>query len=186
VLGQTSPGAVVRSAFEAALDRRGGAPFRCRNGQPYGIGLLLLLPASDAGYTTDGGAYPVQDTRDPEERVWLCVATAGFDACTTHLASTSSAIALRQCGYLLGTAIPAVHAQTRYLPTVVGGDFNLRRGGTPDLRSCVPASYPRADDGGVQHILASPDLRLDSSRAVGMAAATDHPGLLATLTAGRA
>ena len=89
--------------------------------------LVVLLPAADAGYTTHGGTYPVQDTRDPEERVWLCVATAGFDACTTHLARTSSAIALRQCGYLLDTAIPGVHAQTRYLPTVVGGDFNLRR-----------------------------------------------------------
>lgn len=184
-LGQSSPGATVVPAFQPALDRRSGAPFRCRNGQQYGIGLLVLVPGAEPGAATHGGTYPAQDTRDPEERVWLCVTTATVDACTTHLASTSPAVALRQCGYLLGTAIPALHAQNGYLPTVLGGDFNLRRGGTPDLRDCLPAGYPRADDGDVQHIVATPDLRLDSSRLLNMGTSTDHPGLLATLTIDR-
>jgi endonuclease/exonuclease/phosphatase family metal-dependent hydrolase len=182
-LTQAHRSGFVASAFQAAADRRTGGPFRCRNGQPYGIGLLVRLPVPDRGYATYRGIYPVQDTGDPEERAWLCVhATAGFYACTTHLASTSPAVALRQCRYLLGTAIPMVYAQGGYLPTVIGGDFNLRHGGTPDVRSCAPSRYLRADDGGVQHILATPDFALDSTRAVDMGGATDHPGLLVALT----
>jgi endonuclease/exonuclease/phosphatase family metal-dependent hydrolase len=184
-LARTGRGGTVGSAFQAAADRRTGGPFRCLNGQPYGIGVLLRLPVPGSGYTTRAGIYPVQDTRDPEERTWLCVRAAGFDACTTHLASTSPAIALQQCAYLLGTALPAVRAQVGYLPTVVGGDLNLRRGGTPDVRACAPPSYPRADDGSVQHILATPQLRLGSTRTVGLGTATDHPGLLVVLTGQR-
>jgi endonuclease/exonuclease/phosphatase family metal-dependent hydrolase len=164
----------VASAFQPAVDRRTGGPFRCRNGQPYGIGLLVRV---DGRYTTTGGGYPVQDGRDPEERVWLCLSTTGRSACTTHLASTSRTVALAQCRYLLDKVIPRVPA-----PAVLAGDLNLRYGGVPDVRSCVPSGYLRMDDGAVQHVVATPDFTAGSSRSIDMDGATDHPGLLVTLT----
>jgi hypothetical protein len=171
----------VAHAFQAAEDRRTGGPFRCRNGQPYGIGLLAHI--SSPGYTTYGGIYPTQDTHDPEERAWLCVdAAADFYGCTTHLANTSTAVALAQCVYLLDVAVPAVRLRGGYRPTVVGGDLNLRYGGTPDVRACVPSAFLRKDDGGVQHVVATPDFRVTWSRSSGMAGTTDHPSLLVGLT----
>ncbi len=183
------PGSLVRSAFQPALDRRTGGAFQCRGGQPYGIGIVArtVLPAQAADSlpaqaATDSGIYPVQDTGDPEERAWLCLpAVRTVLACTTHLASTSATVALAQCRYLLGTVLPAVRARDGYRSTVLGGDLNLRTGGTPDARSCVPAGYLLTGDGGVQHVLASPDFRLDASNSLDMAAATDHPGLLVVL-----
>jgi hypothetical protein len=183
------PGGTVGSAFRAAGDRRTGGDFRCLDGQSYGIGVLARLPApghgdaTGGGYATDGGLYPAQDIGDPEERAWLCLsAAAAFYACTTHLASTSATVALDQCRYLLGVALPELHRGRGYRPTVVGGDLNLRYGGSPDVRSCVPPGYARRDDGGVQHVLATPDLTVGSSATVGMAGTTDHPGLLVVLT----
>jgi len=176
------PNGVVQ-AFRAAPDRRTGGATRCRNGQPYGIGLLVHLPARNHGYATYGGTYPSQDTGDPEERVWLCVhAIAGFYACTTHLAATSATVALAQCGYLMGTAIPAMRRQSGYEPTVLGGDLNLSYGGSPDLRSCLPSGYLREGDGAVQQILATTDFTVSSSRSIDMYGTTDHPGLLVALT----
>jgi hypothetical protein len=171
----------VAQAFQAAADRRTGGAFRCRNGQPYGIG--LLAHTSSRVYTRYGGIYPTQDLHDPEERAWLCLyATADFYGCTTHLANTSTAIALAQCAYLLQVAVPAVRLRDGYRPTVVSGDLNLRYGGHPDIRACVPSAYLRKDDGGVQHVVATPDLRVTASRSSGMAGTTDHPSLLVAFT----
>jgi hypothetical protein len=185
----------VVSAFQSAWDRRTGAPLRCRNGQLYGIGLVVRRGASSGGYDTTGGVYPVQDTRVPEERAWLCLSpssttaatatgasAAGVAVCTTHLTNSSPTVARAQCGYLLGTAIPAVRARGRSVPLVLGGDFNLTSGGT-DLRSCVPAGDQRVDDGIVQHVVATPEFVVGGRRTIGMHS-TDHPGLLVTLTLG--
>lgn len=170
-------GGTVVSAFKAAMDRRTNGDFHCLNGQPYGIGLLAYLPGPSARYSTDGGVYPDQDTRDPEERVWLCLdATGDFYACVTHLASTSPTVALAQCRYLLTTAVPAARRSGGYRPTVLGGDLNLA-----DPRSCVPPGYAQRGDGGVQHVLATDDLAVDAAGTVDMAGTTDHPGLLVTL-----
>lgn len=177
------PTGTVAHEFRAAADRRTGGPFRCRNGQPYGIALLAYLPGP-AGYTADSGIYPTQDVRDPEERAWLCVdAAAGFAACTTHLASTSATVALAQCEYLLGTVVPAQHVPARYRSAVLGGDLNLRYGGSPDVRSCVPPGYLRRDDGGVQQVMATTDFAVGYSATISMNGTTDHPGLLVALTA---
>jgi hypothetical protein len=176
----------VVSAFEAAPDRPSGEATRCRDGQAYGIGLLARLADPGRGHTTYAGAYPMQDPRDPEERVWLCLyATGDFYACTTHLASTNPPVALAQCRHLLDAAIPAMRAPAGYRPTVLGGDLNLRYGAAPDMRSCVPSGYVRLGDGGLQHILATSDLTVGSSESVDMARTTDHPGLLVTFTADR-
>jgi hypothetical protein len=171
------------SAFQPARDRRTGAPFRCRDGQPYGIGLVARQPLPDRGFaTTSSGIYPIQDTADPEERAWLCVDAGAFAACTTHLADTSASVAQAQCRYLLGTAIPAMRAGDHHAPAVLGGDLNLHVGGSPDVRSCLPAGDQRADDGGVQDIMVTPEFVIASRELINMHATTDHPGLLATLT----
>jgi hypothetical protein len=182
-MSDTNRGVVVASAFEAAVDRRTGGAFGCRNGQPYGVGLLARVRPPHHGYRTYGDMYPTQDTSDPEQRVWLCLdAIADFYACTTHLASTSTTVALAQCGYLLDTAIPTVRRQGGQDPIVLGGDLNLRSGGSPDAQSCPPPGYRRADDGATQHIVATTDLTVRSSRTISMHGTTDHPGLLVDLS----
>lgn len=183
-LAHVDGGGTVVWAFKAATDRRTGVGFRCRNGQPYGIGLLTRIPASHRGYTTYSGIYPTQDPVDPEERAWLCLHAIGsFYACATHLASTSPIVAFAQCGYLLNTAIPAMRARDGgYEPTVLGGDLNLRFDGSPDVRSCVPSGYLRRGDGGVQEIVATTDFTVSFGRSIAMGGTTDHPGLLVALT----
>lgn len=173
------------SAFAVAGDRPSGDATRCRNGQPYGIGLLLRLPAPDPAYTVHSGMHPTQDVADPEQRAWLCVHVAGtVHACTTHLAATSGTVALAQCRHLLDTVVPTIRRSAGYAPTVVGGDLNLRHGGSPDVRSCLPPGHRRIDDGAVQQIMATADVTIGARRSVDMRGATDHPGLLATVTVG--
>ncbi|MFI2710632.1 endonuclease/exonuclease/phosphatase family protein [Micromonospora sp. NPDC018662] len=181
-LAATRPGRVV-AAFQPAGDRPSRAATRCDNDQPYGIGLLARLDAGDARPGVYRGTYPAQDLADPEERVWLCVhAAAVLHACTTHLANTSGPLALAQCAQLLGAVVPAIRRDAGYAPTVLGGDLNLRQGGVPDVRSCVPPGYRRIDDGARQQIIATGDVTICCRRAVDMRGTTDHAALLATLT----
>ncbi|MFY1702700.1 endonuclease/exonuclease/phosphatase family protein [Micromonospora sp. WMMA1923] len=141
---------------------------------------------ADPGHTVHSGIYPAQDPADPEQRAWLCLdAPTVVYACTTHLAYTSSSLALAQCGHLLGVEIPQRRADAREQPTVVSGDLNLRHGGTPDVRSCVPTDYLHVHDGAVQQLMASGRVTIDSSRSVDMAGTTDHAGFLVTLTVTR-
>jgi endonuclease/exonuclease/phosphatase family metal-dependent hydrolase len=141
---------------------------------------LVRPPGSPASRSTTG-VYPTQDSGDPEERVWLCLDDTRIVACTTHLANTSLTVARAQCSYLLDTAIPAARARNATTPVVLGGDLNLRAGSS-DLRTCLPANDRRADDGGVQEVVATPQFTVTSRRSIGMQATTDHPGLLVTLT----
>ena len=166
---------LVASAFKAAADRRTNSAFRCRNGQPYGIGLVARLPSTDP-YRIYGDVYPMQDPGDPEQRVWLCLhAMAGFYACTTHLASTIETLALAQCDYLLHTAIPAMRRQGGQDPLMLG---------TPDARSCLTRGYRRAYDGARQYVVATPEFGVRSSTSINMHGTTDHPGLLVDLSVG--
>jgi hypothetical protein len=183
VLSDINRGGVVKSAFEAAVDRRTGRAFRCRNGQPYGIGLLVRIRPPYHGYHRFGAVYPSQDTSDPEQRVWLCLhAVAEFYACTTHLASTSETVALAQNGYLFDTALPAVRTQGGPDPMVLGGDLNLRSGGSASGPSYLPPGYRRTDDGATQHIAVSSEVTVRSSRSISMHGTTDHPALIADLS----
>jgi endonuclease/exonuclease/phosphatase family metal-dependent hydrolase len=173
---------VVVSAFQAAADRRTGRSLRCRDGRPYGIGLVSRLRVPLRGYTAVGGTYPMQDRIDPEERAWLCLdARVAFTVCTTHLDNASSTVARAQCDYLLETAIPSVRPRGGTASFVVAGDLNLRSGGFPDVRSCLRAGDQRADDGGVQHVVTTRELAITSFRSISMDRTTDHPGLLVTL-----
>jgi endonuclease/exonuclease/phosphatase family metal-dependent hydrolase len=179
-LSQAMAAAHLSSAFKAAQDRRTGGDFKCRNGQPFGIGVLVRLPAASRGSTMYSGIYPTQDLSDPEERAFVCVRAIGsFTACTTHLASTSTPVALAQCHYLLTTTIPAARSRE---PTIVAGDFNLGHAGSADVRTCLPPGYVRVDDTGVQQVIATSEFTIGSTALMDMQGTTDHPGLLVTLT----
>ncbi|MET8121324.1 endonuclease/exonuclease/phosphatase family protein [Micromonospora sp. NPDC005189] len=179
-------GRTVMAAFQAAGDRPSGEVTRCRNGQPYGVGLLTHVRTPDTPRAVYGGIHPTQDVVDPEERAWLCVNVEGaLLACTTHLAATSYRVALAQCGHLLDTILPTISRSTGYEPTVLTGDLNLRADGDLGVRPCEQAGYQRIDDGRLQHIMATTDITLCCRRSVAMHGATDHPGLLATLSIDR-
>ncbi|MEV4656739.1 endonuclease/exonuclease/phosphatase family protein [Micromonospora sp. NPDC049301] len=183
VFSRVHSGDTIVSAFKAAGDRPSRSVTQCRDGQPYGIGLLAHLEVPYTAYTVRSGIYPQQDVADPEERAWLCVDLLGeLHACTTHLAATGVTVALAQCRHLLDTVVPAIRRSAGYAPTVLLGDLNLRRGGSPDVRSCAPPGYLRVDDGALQHVMATTDVTICCSRSIDMHGATDHPAVLATLT----
>jgi len=164
---------VGTSAFRPAMDRRTGEAVRCLDGEPYGIAVLTRRPAT----LTTGGIYPTQNPADPEQRAWLCLDTAAFAACTTHLDNGDATVARAQCDYLLGTAFPSLRARGWPVPAVLGGDFNLHA----DVQGCLAAGDRRSDDGGVQNVVVSKQFGITAERRIDMLATTDHPGLLVTL-----
>lgn len=174
-------GGSVRWAFQAAWDRRTGDAFRCRDGQPYGIGVIVHSSRPWPSAARFGGLYPMQDARDPEERAWLCLDAGDYVSCTTHLAYLDPAVALAQCDHLFGTVIPSVRSRSASAPIVIGADLNLRWGSAPDGRPCVPAGYRRVGDEAVQHVVASTEFTIRATRLVDLAATTDHSGLLVDL-----
>jgi endonuclease/exonuclease/phosphatase family metal-dependent hydrolase len=169
----------VASTFKPAADRRNDGPTRCLNGQQFGDGVLALVPGAAPGYRTSSGIYPVQDPTDPEERVWLCIELASrFSACTTHTASTSTAIALAQCRYFLNSVVPRMRRQGGDEPVILGADLNLPAGHSPSPQACLPHGYQREDDGARQDVVTSPGAVVRSRTLVDMRSTTDHPELL--------
>jgi endonuclease/exonuclease/phosphatase family metal-dependent hydrolase len=182
-LADVVPGSAVVSGFKAARDAHNGEAYRCRNGEQYGIGIVSRWP-SVPGSSAGGGIYPTQDRDDPEERAWLCLdvaATPAVAVCTTHLAYTKREVAGAQCRYMFGTVIAGMRAQDGAAPVVLGGDLNLGSGDSPELKSCFPAGSALVDDGGQQHVVATPEFVVADSRTVDLRGTTDHPGLLVTL-----
>jgi endonuclease/exonuclease/phosphatase family metal-dependent hydrolase len=178
-MSATLRGAKIASAFKPAGNRPIHAPYRCLNGQQFGDGVLAVVPAGATSYRTYGGVYPTQDLTDPEERVWLCIDVAArFSACTTHTASTNTAIALAQCRYFLRSAVPRIRRRDGDDPVILGADLNLPAGRSPSPQSCLPAGYHRADDGARQDVVASPGVLVLSRAVIDMHRTTDHPGLL--------
>lgn len=163
--------AAVVAAFTPARNSVTHGPYRCVDGDEYGIGLVVRGPGpatARARYL-----YRAQFTRTDEHRVALCVAVGGTDFCTTHLESDDRAVAAAQCRELMATDVPAFRAAARP-PTVVGGDLNL-------ATACTPAGWHALGDGGVQHVLWAGGFRLASTRTVAMHD-TDHPAFLVDLT----
>jgi endonuclease/exonuclease/phosphatase family metal-dependent hydrolase len=182
-LAQVVPDHVV-SAFQPTRNRRTGDLSRCRNGKPYGIGLVSRWP-SVAGSSTKSGFYPTTDP-EPEERAWLCLTVAAspvLAVCTTHLADRHADVAAAQCRYLFGSVIAETRDRQPAVPVVLGGDLNLGPGDSAYLMSCLPADSTLADDGGVQHVVATPEYVVSDSQRIDMHGTTDHPGLLVTLSA---
>ena len=169
----------VASAFKPAKDRVTNAPYRCVNGQQFGDGVLALVSNAAPGHRISGGIYPIQDPTDPEERVWLCIDLANrFSACTTHTASTSTAVALAQCRYFFNSVVPRMRRHGGGEPVILGADLNLPAGDSPSPQACLPPGYQREDDGARQDVVAGPGFVVRSRRLIDMRSTTDHPGLL--------
>lgn len=182
-LADVVPDGAVASAFQAARDARTGEAYSCRNGSRYGIGVVSRWPSVPG--STAGGIHPVQDANDPEQRAWLCLdvaATPALAVCTTHLAYTLREVASAQCRYLFGTVVAQLRARAGAAPLVLGADLNLGSGDSPELRSCLPAWSVLGNDGGQQHVVATPEFTVARVRTVELRH-TDHPGLLVTLAA---
>ncbi|MCO7192209.1 endonuclease/exonuclease/phosphatase family protein [Pseudonocardia sp. McavD-2-B] len=180
-LAGAAPGSSTSSSFQPARERDTGAPYRCANGDEYGIGVVSRAPSSVAS----AGIHPAQDPRDPEERAWLCLdtTTAGgpLGVCTSHLAYTDRAVTRAQCGYLFDTVVAGLRSRADAGPVVVGADLNLGAADDPDLRSCLPpGSAPAADDG-VQHVVVIPAAAAARTRVIDLGGTTDHPALLVTV-----
>jgi hypothetical protein len=150
------------------------------NGQRYGIGLVgHVAAASWTGFEFEGERYEPQDPEQDEMRAWACaVATGNYYACVTHLASADGDVGASQCSQLMSTIVPQYWgAHGGELPTVVGGDFNLRFNGSPDVQDCVPTGWYRKGDGDVQHTIATDSFVFDSTEATDLEF-TDHPAWL--------
>jgi endonuclease/exonuclease/phosphatase family metal-dependent hydrolase len=182
VLGDLLPGEPVASAFRAAFDTRTAGPMRCRDGRRYGIGVISRWPLRP-GSSVHAGTYPapIQDGRSPEQRVWLCLDTAGpaSTVCTTHLASASRTIAAAQCAYLFDTVVARLRARAGSASVVVGADLNLA--GADSRWSCTPSDYAHVDDAGLQHVVGTPGIAVRSRRTIELHGATDHPALVVAL-----
>jgi hypothetical protein len=175
----------VMTAFQAAMNGYTGRPVGCRDGRVFGNGLLVHVSGAYRGQLRYGGIYPMQATRD-EYRAWLCLdALDELYACATHLPEGAGTTALAQCAYLFSTVIPLVRtageASRGGRPLVIGADLNL---GRVDARACGPPDYARADDGTVQHVLATPGLRPHSVQVIDMRGTTDHPALFVVFHCG--
>lgn len=170
--------------FMPAWNVANNAPYQCSAGRgQYGNAVLGHVLAEDwAGMTPYGGIYQWQASNTNEWRSWACGAALGnYVACATHLASNNGDAAMLQCNELLRTRVPGVWTASGYRPTVVGGDFNLKYGGSPNIQNCVPSGWYRKGDGDVQHWFIRSELAFDFSRTIGMTY-TDHPGwLVATI-----
>ncbi|HEX3792313.1 MAG TPA: hypothetical protein VHW44_30895 [Pseudonocardiaceae bacterium] len=170
----------VFALFTPAVNRYTRLPYRCTDGDLYGIGIVGRGPAPTGA--PQHYVYQRQLVRSDEERAAICLQDNGYDLCTTHLESDDNAVADAQCHELLNPTghVSAFRRSAGEVPTVIGGDFNLATSGMPDIQDCVPAGWSRSDDGGVQHVLAT-GLAVTSTRTVHMRY-TDHPALIVDLT----
>ncbi len=178
-MSTTFPATAVASAFAPVKDRQTQTPVRCQNGQEYGDGVLVVDSPPAVASRSDSGDYPVQDPRDPEERVWVCIDLATrFSACTTHTTSANTTTALNQCRCLLTSVVPRISRRNSDGPVILGADLNLPAYGSPSPQSCLPSGYQRSDDGGRQDVVVSPGIEMSSHSVIDMQGTTDHPGLL--------
>ncbi len=154
-----------------------GAPYQCSDGRgDYGIAVISNPKRGAARDAVVKQQYAHQDGGN-QQLGYLCAPFSEFEACTTTLSTAKAGIAaLQQCQEL-------ADATRRHNPaTVLGGDFNLREQGNPDVRKCVPPGWFRHGDGDVQHVLAT-ESRFTFGSAENLAVpGTDHPGLLVNLT----
>jgi hypothetical protein len=161
----------VTAAFTPALNSITHEPYRCVNGDEYGIGLLVRGP----GPATASARflYRTQFADTHEHRAAVCLTVGGADFCTTHLESDDRTVAAAQCAELMDTDVPAFRGPTSPA-TVVAGDLNL-------ATACTPPGWTARGDQGVQHVLWTGGFRLVSTTIVAMHE-TDHPALLVDLT----
>jgi endonuclease/exonuclease/phosphatase family metal-dependent hydrolase len=158
----------VSASFVPARDRYTGRPYRCVNGEQFGVALIH----HGGGRGQRHGWYRSQDPSD-EERAWTCgtVIEGKLTGCTTHL-STDKDIAMRQCRELMSTlTAPWVMPEV-----IVAGDLNLRLlpGDPYDVRNCAPAAYANRNDDWLQQVFFSQSIPWLEGRSEKMSW-TDHP-----------
>lgn len=179
-MAEAWPNDYVFWVFAPAARRSSGGPVTCMNGQRYGIGLVGHVAADGwAGFEFEGERYEPQDPDQDEMRAWACaLATGNYYACVTHLANADHDAGFAQCSQLMSTIVPQYWgAHGGELPTIVGGDFNLTFGGSPDVQDCVPTGWYRKGDGSVQHIIATDSFAFDSTEETDLEF-SDHPAWL--------
>jgi endonuclease/exonuclease/phosphatase family metal-dependent hydrolase len=163
-------GAQVKVNFVPARNLHTDEPYRCVNGEQFGVALIHRGDGEDHR----NGRYRSQDP-SPEARVWGCstVLQGRLTACTTHQ-STKPDVGMRQCRELIATlgspwAMPQV---------VLAGDLNLRSlpGDKYDVRKCAPNSYVNKNDNWLQQVFFSRTMPWVEGRFEKMRW-TDHPML---------
>ena len=138
---------VARIARRTGYHRRfstvsyGGEPLPCRAPGGRGVFGNAVLTAAPVAATVD---HPFSaQSIDPEQRRWLCVATAqSVTVCTTHLSAPSElrTAVLRQCAEFTNM----LAARAGRGPTIAAGDMNT-------FGSCAPAGmWTRTDSEGAQ------------------------------------
>ena len=185
-LADSGPGGATLSAFRAAGDRRTGGAVRCRNGQRYGIGIVARLRGADGRTGTPqptlGGIFPMQDVDQPEQRAWLCLNPGtAFTACTTHLASSSPAVARPSAATCSGG-----RSRRRTWGPRPSCSVAISTCGSAASRTGSRASRPTArgsTTSGVQNVVTTSAFAIAARRFVDMDGTTDHPGLLVDLRA---
>ncbi|MBO0871619.1 MAG: hypothetical protein J2P15_23960 [Micromonosporaceae bacterium] len=190
VLARVWPGDFTWSLFAPARDRATGPapqPFKCRNQDPYGSGILgHVPPASFHGITPLVGRYAAQ-SGDREERAYGCAyLTGNLYACVTHLSAEDHRVAFRQCQELLRKVLPGFERREgNQLTTVVSGDFNLLdQPGTYGVGNCIPRGSYRTGDNSLQHVVVAGGTT--GAHSIFPMQFTDHPALLATVALSRA
>ncbi|HEX8628932.1 MAG TPA: endonuclease/exonuclease/phosphatase family protein [Catenuloplanes sp.] len=178
------PNDYVAAAFMPAQVASGGTyiPYKCRNGDDFGNGVLMHIPVDEYyGFEASGWRYGAQDA-GTEKRTAACgYALYHFYLCATHLSARDSAVAMSQCAALTQSIIPQLRAESGFAgPAIIGGDFNLKYPGPPNVQNCVPPGYTRKGDSAVQHFIVSNAIQFVSASRLGMQY-TDHPALIAEL-----
>ena len=131
----------------------------CADGSWYGVGLVSRgLDNRNDGFEDYGDLYRAQNSRD-DYQAYACVNSVNeYLACSTSLNDRDSGTALDQCKELVWEVVPAV--QDRYRdPVVLGGTFNLRDRGNPNMTDCLGTGreYSSRSDGADQSVVFSSD-----------------------------
>jgi hypothetical protein len=154
--------------FQPAWNRYTESPYRCVNGEMFGVGMIHRGTARHP----HSGWYRSQDNSD-EWRAWACttVIYGRLTGCSTHL-STNPDVAYQQCLELKSIlASPWVEPEV-----IVAGDFNLiAEPGRPyHVDDCAAAGYERRGDNALQHVFFTGNIQWVRGLEEGMKW-TDHP-----------
>lgn len=158
------------SAIASQLNYRGqftqSGTQKCKNGYAYG-NAVLFKPGVTARSVVRH-TYTAQNST-VEKRTLSC-ATGAFRVCVTHLA-TSGTARTSQAAQMM--SIMASYNSGGV--AILGGDWNMRYGGSPNAQTYVPSGMYRKGDGALQHFIASNGFRFSSTRVMSLTW-TDHPG----------